>query len=411
MYPDLSYLFHDLFGTSVDNWTSIFKTFGLMLALAFVACAFLLKSELKRKEEDGLLKPFKAKKIEGEVPTLNETLMNGVILGILASKIPVIIHSFDRFKADPASVLFSGEGHWWIGILIIIGLFAYRYFKYKDTDKPKEVEVLVHPYQKTMDIIFMAAISGVVGSKLFSIFENLDSFFADPIGQLFSGSGLTIYGGVILAFIVVYRFVSKNGIKPIYMMDIAAMGILLGYGIGRIGCQLAGDGDWGIEAAMQPSWWFLPDWLWSFSYPRNVANDGILLSSCDPDAYKATFEGAKMAIEQHCQTACGMRYCHELIPKVYPTPIWETIVSLLGFGLLWMLRKRIKIAGMLFFIYMIYNGLERFLVEFVRVNEHYNFLGFYWSQAQFISIAFIIIGVIGVVYLSRKSPGWELEEK
>jgi prolipoprotein diacylglyceryltransferase len=409
MYPDLSYLFHDLFGSAVDNWVSVFKTFGLMLATAFAACAFMLRSELKRKEEEGLILPIKNTVNSGDIGTWNETLINAVIAGILVSKVPLVFKNFESFKQDPASVIFSSNGVWILGIIVAAGILAYHYYL---TTKPKEiksVEITEHAHERTMDIIFMAAISGVAGSKLFSILENLDSFFADPVGQLFSGSGLTIYGGVIVAFIVVYRYVKKIGIKPIYMMDIAGMGILLGYGIGRIGCQLAGDGDWGIVAAAQPEWWFLPDWLWSYNYPNNVANDGVLLANCDPEAFKATYETGRMAIEERCQTACGIRYCHELLPKVYPTPVFETIFSLIGFGILWMLRRKIKIAGMLFFLYMIYNGIERFFIEGIRVNEKYELFGFNWSQAQYISIGFLLVGIAGVVYLSKKKPGWENE--
>ncbi len=403
MYPDLSYLFHDIFGSEVDNWTSVFKTFGLMLATAFAACAWLLRSELKRMEAEGLVHAIK-KRIEPKKGDWKDLAVNALILGVLAAKLPVIISEFDAFKGDPASVLFSSSGKWFIGILVAIAVFAY--FKY--FDKKEEIaeprDVLVSPHTKTMDIIFVAAISGVAGAKLFSILENLDSFFADPLGQLFSGSGLTAYGGFILAFFVVLRYVKKNGIPALRMMDIGGMGILLGYGIGRIGCQLSGDGDWGIEAAMQPDWWILPDWLWSYNYPNNVANDGILLSQCDPQAFKATFEQGRMAIEDRCQTACGIRYCHELIPKVYPTPVYETVLSLVGVGFLWLIRRRIQhIAGLLFFLYMIYAGVERFFIEGIRVNERYDFFGFDWSQAQYISIGFIVVGLAGAAYLWKKS--------
>jgi prolipoprotein diacylglyceryl transferase len=260
-------------------------------------------------------------------------------------------------------------------------------------------KITVHPHQKTWDIIMMAALSGVLGSKLFSILENLDDFFQDPLGQLFSGSGLTVYGGIILAFITVYWFVRKNNIKPIYMMDIAGMGILLGYAIGRIGCQISGDSDWGVVAPPQPAWWFLPDWLWSYHYPNNVSNDGVTVNGCNADAITSM----KGYIEERCKMVCGMRYCHQLDPKVFPTPIYETVLSLIGFGLLFIYRKRNKIPGLLFFLYMIFNGVERFLIEFIRINEKYKILGFNYSQAQYISILFVLIGIAGVIFLISKN--------
>ena len=102
-----------------------------------------------------------------------------------------------------------------------------------------------------------------------------------------------------------------------------------------------------------------------------------------------------------------MRYCHQLEPGVYPTPIYETVLSLIGFGTLYAIRHRIKIAGMLFFIYMIYNGIERFFIEQIRVNDRYDFMGLDWSQAQYISVGFVLVGLAGVYYLSRKKEGWE----
>lgn len=184
-------------------------------------------------------------------------------------------------------------------------------------------------------------------------------------------------------------------------MDIAGMGILLGYAVGRIGCQLSGDGDWGIVAAVRPEWWFLPDWLWSYSYPNNVSNDGVLMSMCDPQAFTAA-RASGLGVEESCQSACGMRYCHQLTPEVYPTPLYETIFGLLALAVLWFNRHRFKVPGMLFFIYMILNGVERFFIEKIRVNEKYDFLGVHWSQAQYISILFILGGIAGLIFLLQK---------
>lgn len=130
-------------------------------------------------------------------------------------------------------------------------------------------------------------------------------------------------------------------------MDISGMGILLGYAVGRIGCQLSGDGDWGIEAAAIPDWWFLPDWLWSYNYPNNVNNDGVLLSQCDPEAFRAA-RISGLSSEDSCLKSCGMRYCFELKPGVYPTPIYETLFGLMACALLWFNKHRFKIPGTIF---------------------------------------------------------------
>lgn len=382
MYPDLSYLFHDLFGTHYDNWTSIFKTFGLLLALAFLASAYVLKLELQRKEKDGLLKAMpvieKKNKSQSTVITL---IINFVIGFIIGFKLFFMFSNFDAFKADPAAILLSGKGNIIGGIIIGLVYFAYTYWDLKKTKESTEIKkTIIHPYERTGDITIIAAVSGLIGARLFSVLENLDSFFADPLGQLLSGSGLTIYGGLILAFFIVYLYVKKNGIPPIHMMDMAALAVIMGYAVGRLGCQFSGDGDWGIVNEMaKPSWFLLPDWLWSFNYPHNVAQQGIIIDGCQA------------------------HYCRHLIPKVFPTPLYESIASFGIFFLLWSLRKKIKIAGVLFFIYLILQGIERFLIEIIRVNPRYNYFGYDWSQAQYISIGFILIGILGVVVLYKKN--------
>ena len=396
MYPDLSYLLHDLFGTEVDNFFSIFKSFGLMLGLAFLFCGILLKSELKRLQNEGKLKPIKYLDKSNVIST-NDIVINALITSAVVAKIPYIVSNFDAFKGDPASIIFSKLGNWPLGLFAGLIYAAFLYYRKTKNETSTPVERMLSPHEKTVDIIFLAAVSGIAGGRLFSILENFGDFLQDPFGQLFSGSGLTVYGGIITAFIVVYWYIKKLGIKPLYMMDIGGMGILLGYAIGRMGCQIAGDGDWGIVAASQPDWWFLPDWIWSYNYPNNVNNDGVLMSFADPEIFRNTVG----TVEEKCKAASGMRYCHELNPKVYPTPIYEIVVSFIGLGILWNLRKKIKVAGTIFCLYLIFNGFERFFVEQIRVNERYNYLGLDWSQAQYISAGFIILGIAGLLYLYK----------
>jgi len=381
MYPDLSYLFHDLFGSSYDNWTSIFKTFGLLLAIAFLTSAYVLKLELQRKEKEGIIKAVPIVEKDKENGMIIPLIINFIIGFIIGFKLFFIFFNFDIFKSDPASTLFSSKGNLLGGIIISLIYLGYTYWDLKKNSKSsKPQKSVIHPYERTGDITIIAAVSGLVGARLFSVLENLDSFFQDPIGQLLSGSGLTIYGGLLLAFIVVYWYVKKHGIPPIHMMDMAALAVILGYGIGRLGCQFSGDGDWGIVNEMaKPSWFILPDWLWSYNYPHNVAQQGVAIAGCEAD------------------------YCRELIPKVFPTPLYESIASVFIFFILWSIRKRIKIAGMLFFIYLIFQGIERFLIETIRVNPRYNYFGYDWSQAQYISIGFLIIGIIGIIYLYKKN--------
>lgn len=399
MYPDLSYLFHDLFGSDPDNWTSIFKTFGLMLALALVAAGWVLRSELMRLETEGKIQAQPAKVKLNTPINWKDIVINTLLALFFGAKLGYLLSDFPSFQQDPAGAIFSMKGNWILGILAAVIAGGYAYYQRSQIKGPPVVkDVMIHPHEKTSDIVILAGVSGVIGAKLFSVFENLDAFFQDPAGVLFSGAGLNVFGGVILAAIVVIWYIRKLKIDPLYVMDIGGMGILVGYAVGRLGCQLSGDGDWGIVAVAQPEWWFLPDFLWSYDFPNNVAQSSGLIEGCDQSAYDTAYAPG-ISEEQRCQTACGVRYCHQLNEGVYPTSIYEIAMWMAGFGILWLLRKRIQIAGVLFFLYMIYNGIGRYLIEEIRVNEQYNKFGFDGSQAQFISILFVVIGVVGTLYL------------
>ncbi len=310
MYPNLSYILHDLFGTSYDNWAQYIQTFGLFLALAFLTAAYALYLELKRKADQGL---FEAQPVKDE----------------------------------------------------------------KDNMK------MAFPHERVGDITMIAAISGLLGAKIFAILEstdNIKAFFNDPIHTFFSGSGIAIYGGLIGGFIGVYWFVKKKlKMNPIYMMDAVAPALMFSYGVGRIGCQLSGDGDWGIDAAAMPSGWFLPSWMWSFDYPRNVVDSGIPIEGLN-------------ALHNH----------HLPIP-VYPTPFYEVIMALtIGF-FLWSIRKRISTHGVLFMIYLILNGIERFFIEKIRVNDKLiDMPNFKMTQAELIAVLFVLIGIVGSYILIQR---------
>jgi len=129
MYPDLSYFFNDLLGTDVDNWTSIFKTFGFMLVLALIACGILLKYELKQKEKQGLILPQTITIFNTEKLSYQDIILNSLFALFLAAKLPLLLMNFDDFKGDPASFVFSGAGLWWLGILIAILTAGYHIWK------------------------------------------------------------------------------------------------------------------------------------------------------------------------------------------------------------------------------------------------------------------------------------------
>jgi prolipoprotein diacylglyceryl transferase len=225
-----------------------------------------------------------------------------------------------------------------------------------------------------------AAIGGLLGAKIFHIFEYWDDFIADPAGMFFSGSGLTMYGGLIIGGIAVLWWGKRNNIPPLKLCDATGPGLMLAYGTGRLGCQISGDGDWGlVNTAPKPSWMnFLPDWFWSYRYPHNVVNEGIPIEGCTGN------------------------HCYQLAEAVYPTPLYEAIACIILFFVLWWMRKKPMVTGMLFCWYLIFNGIERFLIEAIRVNAKYHVAGISFSQAQLISILLILTGITGMILLRRK---------
>ena len=160
---------------------------------------------------------------------------------------------------------------------------------------------------------------------------------------------------------------------------------------------------------MQPDWWFLPDWMWSYDFPNNVNNantaDGFraaaggLVEGCNEELFNSS---RTYPIEDRCAEACGIRYCHSIPEKVFPTPFYEVIMSFAIGGFLWAIRKKNAIPGMIFFIYLIFNGVERFFIEKIRVNVKYDFLPFQPTQAEIISLLLFIIGIVGVFWLKKK---------
>lgn len=230
--------------------------------------------------------------------------------------------------------------------------------KSKKKARKKMVEVSPSYLVGTITILTIAA--GFGGAKLFHILENLDSFFANPMGMIFSKGGFTFYGGMIIGTWVVARYVKKKGVSVPVLADAVAPGMMLGYGIGRVGCHLSGDGDWGIAAnlAAKPGW--VPNFLWAETYPNNIL--GIDLSSA----------------------------------PVYPTPIYELLLASLLFFFLWKMKDHIHAAGWLFWTYIFVNGFERFFVEKIRVNNKFEVFGITMTQAEIIAVVLIVIGAVGM---------------
>lgn len=232
--------------------------------------------------------------------------------------------------------------------------------KEKTKRKSKKRMIVVSPSHVVGTMTVLAIVSGFGGARLFHILENLDQFFGDPLGMIFSKGGFTFYGGLIVAVVVIARYLKKKGLSVPKVADAIAPGLMLGYGIGRIGCQLSGDGDWGIASNIAAKPGFLPDWLWAETYSNNIL--GIDLSAA----------------------------------PVYPTPIYEFIAASLLFLLLFKLRGNKHLAGWLFWAYITLNGMERFFIEKIRVNNRFDVLGITMTQAEIIAFLLMVVGVVGM---------------
>lgn len=385
MYPNLYYLFSDLFGIQI-SFLQAFQSFGFMLAISFLSAAWLLKKELIRKEKDGLLIHQEIKMVVGKPAAVQELVFSGLGGFIVGFKLLGIALNFQAFVDDPQAFVFSFEGSWLAGI-VLGGLMAWMNYREKEKhklDEPKEVIAKIFPHQKIADITIAAALIGLLGAKLFDNLEHPTEFMADPIGSLFSFSGLTFYGGLIFGAGYVIYYCLKNKIPVPVMADAVAPALIFAYGVGRIGCQLSGDGDWGIINQLpKPSWFIFPDWAWAFTYPHNVINEGISIMDCTG------------------------KYCSELAQPVFPTPLYESFFSIIIFIFLWMIRKKITRSGLLFSVYLLLNGIERFTIEQIRVNVKYHFMGIAATQAEIIAVMMMLLGISGILYL-RKNKTQEL---
>ncbi|MCW5898015.1 MAG: prolipoprotein diacylglyceryl transferase [Flavobacteriales bacterium] len=379
MYPTIYHALLDLTGLDLP-FLKFLNSFGFFVAAAFIFASWTLGLELKRMGGAGVIGSTTRAVTVGKPATVGELITSGILGFLLGWKGLYLLLHFSEATADPQAFLLSGRGVF-IGGVLLAGLLAWLKWREKDKarlDKPRTEQVVVQPQEHAGNITLTAALWGLIGAKLFHWLENPREFIAfitDPSGDAIL-SGLTMYGGLIVAGAMVIRYFTKHGIPAWRGADAAAPGVMLAYGIGRIGCQVSGDGDWGIvnKTMLGPG----PKWLWQYDYPNNVNGVGIPLTDGRP-----CFDG----------------YCTVLPDMVFPTPFYETIVCVGFFFLLWALRKRLTPPGMIFFLFLFLNGLERFFIEKIRVNVQV--LGSI-TQAEIISSILMIAGVAGMVWLRRR---------
>jgi phosphatidylglycerol---prolipoprotein diacylglyceryl transferase len=205
------------------------------------------------------------------------------------------------------------------------------------------------PVDWAYEAVFAALVGGVVGARLWWIGENWSEAKDDLVGSLFSGSGLVFYGGLIGGAICVLLWAWRRDFLGLQLLDLAAVPLAAGYAIGRIGCQLAGDGDYGKP-------W---DGPWAMAYP------------------------------------------HGTVPTttpVHPTPVYETLAMGLVAVLLWRWRHRWR-PGTLFAVYLVLAGAERFLVEFLRRNHE---VAAGLTAPQLESLAMLVAGLVWIGFAARR---------
>jgi len=437
MYPNLYYVFKDLMGIEWHR-LSYLHTFGLMVAVAFMVAAWVLSLELKRKEKQALLLPREDIITVGKPATGMDLLLSGLTGFLFGYKLLGILFSKPD-DVNPQAYLFSLEGSWLAGICTGIALAAAKWWEKKKqrSREPETRSVRIWPHDRVGDIIVIGLIAGIIGAKLFDSFENWDDFVKDPMGRLLSAGGLTYYGGLILAGLAIAFYGWRKNIRLVHLVDATAPALMIAYAVGRIGCQVSGDGDWGIynsayitdqmgdpvpatvseyraqldtyktyflqgtvsgpgnmgftqvtdrvypgldavphRAVAAPS--FLPVWAVACSYPRNVNNDGFVLAHISEEHNRA------------------------LPVPVFPTPLYETILCTLLFGVLWGIRRKIHTPGLMAGIYLVMNGAERFMIEQIRVNNIIHFMGMNITQAELIASGLMLAGIVVIIWVKMK---------
>ena len=274
---------------------------------------------------------------------------------------PVIIDfgEFSFFGFDFHLAIYS------FGFMLVVAFYSCYFLLERDLKRTG--------YDKNLasDIVFWAALGGVVGAKVYYLIENFDRVIVDPKGMILSGSGLVFLGGLLGGLLGVTMVLKNNKLPWLVFADLVAPLLILGYGIGRIGCFLVGD-DYGLPSKLP----------WAISFEEGL-----------PPTNVQTFELYYPWID--------ISKFDSFLINVHPTQIYESVLAFVIFFYLWKKRKTIKNHGDLFFKYLLFAGVERFFIEFIRTNPKYLFNIF--SGAQLISLFMVCIGFYFTLYPLGKS--------
>jgi len=248
------------------------------------------------------------------------------------------------------------------GLMLVVAFYSCYFFL------NAELKTIGYDEKLASDIIFWSAFGGILGAKIYYLIENIDRVLNsyDPMDMIFSGAGLVFLGGLMGSIISVSFVLKKNALPWLTFANIIGPLIFLGYAIGRIGCFLVGD-DYGIPSKVP----------WAMSFPNGIPpTTTYIFSDIYPWIDLSGYEPGLIT--------------------VHPTQLYEAIVCILLFFLLWHYRKNPSVKDNLFFIYIFLAGVERFLIEFLRTNQKYVLETF--SGAQIISFGMILVGFYFLKY-------------
>ena len=274
------------------------------------------------------------------------------------------------------------------GVMMAIGFLTANWLLVRDLRRrnidPKVAETT----------IFLGIVGGVVGAKLAYMLTEADSA---SFKDFFSGSGLTWHGGLILAAALIIGWYIKKKLPVLVMVDAVAPTLASGYAFGRIGCQLSGDGDYGIACGR----WL--DQMNCWVHNGNISDALARVCFDNPASYDVAARAdcpMEFCLTNGFPGFC-MSYARGIVPTgelVHPTPVYESINNFILFGVLWAIRRRIKHPGVLFGIYLIGSWVLRFLIEFIRQEESrpYRFLGL--RDAQLVALGQVVLGIGIIIY-------------
>lgn len=325
-------------------------SFGLMMALGFIAASAVFSREVLRKN---LSADFSSEMIR--FLRIAVAFFTIVFVGTFSAEF-----GFQRFFTE------LGSGSYLHSCIVIAAIVIFILLPKLFTDK--------NSADTSTLVVMMSLIGGLSGSKILYVIENWTEFSQKPFSTLFDPGGLTWYGGFLLTTGLIFIFTKSKGIPFAKLCDAAAPALIIGYGVARIGCHLAGDGDYGMPTNLP----------WASVYSAGTYPPSVAFRDFPEIVKKYGINGV----------------VPDTIP-VHPAPLYEFFAALFVFFILWMMRKKMTVDGALFSLYLILAGIERFSIEFIRLNPR---ILFGLTEAQLIAAVSVIVGFIGLSTLSKRKP-------